>query len=374
MNPETLFCLNLDCPSRGQIGQGNIVIHSQTENRCKCTVCGDTFAATKGTIFYRLRTQAETVILVLTLLANGCPTQAVVKAFGFDERTIKRWWMRAGEHCESFHKTMLSQEALDLEQVQADEIKAKTQGGSYWMAMAMLVRTRLWLGGVISAKRDKRLIQALANQIQALALCRPLLLAVDGLPSYVTAFRNAFRSKLPRLGLKGRPKLVAWPNIAIVQVVKQRVGSDLRVDRRIVQGSAGLVESLITRTQAGSGTINTAFIERLNATFRQRLHWLTRRSRSLAHQADTLSAGMFIVGALYNFSDTHHSLRLKLWLSDSTYRWVHRTPAIAAGLTDHVWSVSEVFNFRLPPPRWSPPKRRGRPSKETLRLVERWCS
>ena len=192
-------------------------------------------------------------------------------------------------------------------------------------------------------------------------------------PAYVTAFRTTFRSKLPRLGRPGRAKLVAWPNIAIVQVVKHRSGSKLRVDRRIVQGAAQLVESLIARTQAGSGTINTAFIERLNATFRQRLHWLTRRSRSLAAQSDTLTAGMFIVAALYNFCDVHHSLRLKLWLSDSTYRWVQRTPAIAAGLTDHPWSVSELFNFRVPPPRWSPPKRRGRPSKELLSLIERWC-
>ena len=59
--------------------------------------------------------------------------------------------------------------------------------------------------------------QALANQIRALALCRPLLLAVDGLPGYIQAFQRAFRSKVPRLGKKGRSQLHSWPDIVIVQ-------------------------------------------------------------------------------------------------------------------------------------------------------------
>ena len=93
------------------------------------------------------------------------------------------------------------------------------------MAMAMMVSTRLWLGGVISPHRDKSLIQALAGQIRAMALCRPLLLAVDGLPSYVKAFQRAFRSKVPRFGQPGRCQGRAWSEIAIVQVVKARTAA-----------------------------------------------------------------------------------------------------------------------------------------------------
>ena len=90
MDPTTVFCPNLACPARGQIGQGNIGIHSRKDQRFICTQCRKTFAATKGTAFYRLRTPAETVALVLTLLAHGCPLQAIVVAFGFDERTGRR--------------------------------------------------------------------------------------------------------------------------------------------------------------------------------------------------------------------------------------------------------------------------------------------
>lgn len=373
MNPQDVFCPNIDCPARGQPGKGNIQVHSQLEQRYVCEVCEQTFTASKGTIFYRLRTSAETVMLVIALLAYGCPVQAIVKAFGFDERTVRDWWQRAGRHCQTVHEHTLGSSQLDLQQVQADEIKVKTQKGTFWMALAMMIPTRLWLGGAISAKRDLTLIKALAAQVRAIALCRPLLLAVDGFISYVGAFQDAFRTALPRRrGKKGRPRLIAWPNIAIVQVVKQRCADHLSIDRRIVQGSQEMIHRLIRASQ-GVGVINTAFIERLNATFRQRLASLTRRTRSLARKADTLVAGMYVVGCLYNFCDCHKSLRLRLSVGRFGHHWVQRTPAIAAGLTDHIWTLSELFTFKIPSSPWEPPKQPGRRAQETLRLIEQWC-
>ena len=73
MDPRATFCPNPACPARGQTGQGNIGIHSRKEQRFICTQGRKTFTATKGTAFYRLRTPVETVSLVLTLLAHGCP-------------------------------------------------------------------------------------------------------------------------------------------------------------------------------------------------------------------------------------------------------------------------------------------------------------
>ena len=104
MNPHDIFCLNIACPARGQIGKGNIGIHSQEEKRYICHVCGETFTATKETIFYRLRTDPEKVMQVITLLSYGCPPQAIVRAFGFDERTVRGWWKRVGKHCQKVHE------------------------------------------------------------------------------------------------------------------------------------------------------------------------------------------------------------------------------------------------------------------------------
>jgi hypothetical protein len=326
-----------------------------------CRTCGKTFSIRKGTALFGIKHEVNVFVIVVTLLAFGCPLQAIVMAFGLDERTVRSWQLKAGDHCQAVHEQVLGKSQFDLGQVQADEIKVKTQKGTLWMAMAMMVATRLWLGGVVSAKRDKHLIRALEDKIRGVALCRPLLLAVDGLASYVDAFQKAFRTPLPT-GKIGRPPLIAWQDINVVQVVKRRTAAGLSIERRIVQGEPHQVENCLQASQNG-GVINTAFIERLNATFRQCLACLARRTRHLARHVQTLEAGMFLVGCVYNFCTDHHALRLPLWITERRCHWVHRTPAMAAGLTDHRWSVLELLTFKVPPPPFVPPKRRGRPPK-----------
>ena len=171
-----------------------MVCHSQKEKRCKCKTCGKTFSVTKGTALYGLKKGHDLFVMVVTLLAFGCPVQAIVQAIGLDERTVRSWWLKAGEQSERVHEAVIGTSQLDLDHVQADEIKVKTRDGTIWMALAMMVSTRLWLGGAVSPKRDKALIEQLVAKIRQVALCRELLLAVDGLSSYVKAFQKAFRS------------------------------------------------------------------------------------------------------------------------------------------------------------------------------------
>ncbi|HEY5728984.1 MAG TPA: hypothetical protein VIS72_02975 [Anaerolineales bacterium] len=372
MHPQEQFCQNNDCPARGQIGKGNITVHSQKDQRYRCKVCERTFTARKGTAMFGLKKDAQLFTLVITLLSHGCPIPAVVAAFGLDVRTVRTWLLKAGQHCQGVHEHFLNAKRFDLVQVQADEIKVRTQSGWLWMAMAMMVSTRLWLGGCVSPKRDRALIAALVAQIRSIALCRQLLLAVDGLKSYVQAFQKAFRSPM-RTGKLGRPRLIAWQEIVIVQVVKQKTAGRFSIQRRIVQGCQEVVDQLLSVSQAG-GVINTAFIERLNATFRQRLGVLARRTRNLARKPETLQASMYLLGCVYNFCTFHKSLRLRLYVGERGRKWVPRTPALAAGWTDHHWSVQELLVFKVPPARWKPPLRRGRHSKATLRLIQQWCS
>src|SRR5216683_3012707 len=261
MDPATTFCPNRHCPARGQTGQGNIGIHSRKEQRFICHACHKTFSARTGTVFYRLRTSAETVVIIVTLLAHGCPLQAIVAAFGFDERTIADWWARSGRQGQAVHESLVEQ-PRDLGQVQADELRVKKQGGIVWMALAMMVKTRLWLGGEVSEQRDLPLIR------------------------------------------------------------------------------------------------------RLNEPFREHLAPLARRCRALARHTLRLHEGMFLVGTVYNFCTPHESL----------YPAQQTTPAMAAGITDHCWTMHELLSFHVPLSRWAPPKRRGRPSRALQHLIERWCS
>ena len=133
--------------------------------------------------------------------------------------------------------------------------------------------------------------------------------------------------------------------------------------RRIVDGSPARVETLRRRSQ-GDGVINTAYIERLNATFRQRLASLARLCRALARQTLRLYEGMFLVGTVYNFCTPHASLE----------RTQKMTPAMAAGITDHCWTMQELLSLHVPLPPWIPSKQRGRPSRAFQHLIERWCA
>lgn len=129
-------------------------------------------------------------MLVVTLISHGCPIHAVVAAFELDERTVRSWLHKAGNHAQQVHESMIGHQTIDLQQVQADEIRVKIQGKVLWMAMALMVLTRLWLGGVVSERRDMALARRLASQSRRIALNAPILLAVDGWKSYVCAFPN----------------------------------------------------------------------------------------------------------------------------------------------------------------------------------------
>src|SRR5215212_2666056 len=221
MDPTTTFCPNRNCPARGQTGRSNIGVHSQKEQRFICHECHKTFSATTGTVFYRLRTAAETVSLVVTLLAHGCPVQAIVAAFGFDERTVADWWARSGRQGQAVQE-FLVERPRDLGQVQADEIRVKKQGGIVWMALAMMVTTRVWLGGEVSEQRDRPLIRRLIERVKRCAAHRPLLICTDGLVSYMRAIRDTFRDPVPvHTGQGGWPRLRPWRHVFIAQVVKR---------------------------------------------------------------------------------------------------------------------------------------------------------
>jgi hypothetical protein len=298
----------------------------------------------------------------VTLVGNGCPIVAIQAAFGFQAQTVREWVEAAGQHCEKVHRA----EVLvprDLMHVQADEIRLKTQAGVLWMAMALMVTTRLWLAGAVSPSRDRTLIQRLVDLVAACASFGPLLFVTDGLKTYIDVVRKAFRTR--QSGTGGRPRLNGWPNLVIAQVVKQYAGRAVTgAVHRLVHGSVQMFLTLLWTTPQCQ-VLNTAFIERLNGTFRSRLAVFGRRTRLLARRLATVEQGMYLVGTLYNFCCAHSSLGL--------VEGRKQTPAMASGITDHVWTVSELLHYRAAPPRWKPPCRRGRRSRALQALIDRWC-
>jgi transposase-like protein len=367
LDPSTQFCPNFYCFHRGKAGLGNIRVHSRKERRFRCTTCTKTFAATKNTPYYRLHKPLDLFTIVLTLLCHGCPRQAIVAAYGLDERTVADWQQRAGRHSQRFHELHVQQGHVDVQHVQADELWVKVLGRRLWMAMALAVPSRLWLGGVISRHRDGKLIAAVVRMVRSCARSLAILVCVDGLASYVTAFVQGFRHQLPNEGRPGRPRLLVEPGLLIGQVIKRYSGRRVvEVTRRVARGSAAAIAAVLAHSGTGTG-INTAYIERLNATFRG--HWtpLVRRGRALVRER-CVTAGMWLVGCAYNFCWEHDSLRVRAPVG-SVRQWQGRTPAMAAGLTDQRWELREVLGERLPPGRWKAPRRKPRRHRRTASPV-----
>jgi transposase-like protein len=329
MRPELAVCPNPACGARDRVG-----IHSLLERRYKCHACGKTFAETRGTPLYGLKRPLWMVLLVLALVAGGCPIPAIVFAFGLDERTVADWQRKAGAHAKAIQAQVVCQGQVDVGQVQGDELYVKTQGGTVWMATAMSVFSRLFLWGAVAPQRDTALVTQVIAQVRAAAqVGRSILWAVDGFAAWTSGVLRVFRDPL-RTGKRGRPRLVVWAELHVVQVVKQYTGRKLRgVDRRLAYGCMRCAQAIMQATQVTLGVINTAYIERLNATFRTWLPALTRRSRTPARQVPHLEAAMFWMGVVYNFCRVHATLQ--------------GTPAMAADLTDHIWSVRELLYYRV---------------------------
>jgi IS1 family transposase len=301
------------------------------------------------------------IIVVVTLLAYGCPIQAIVHAFGLDERTVADWRDRAGLHCERVHHAVVQQGQLDLLHVQADEIRVKGRAMIAWMGLALMVSTRLWLGGVVSLKRDTLLADRLMQHVRACsrAACA-LLIATDGWNAYPKAIMRAFRDKVKQTLGQGRACLQVWPQLTIATVIKRTEKKRVvGVIRKMTRGTLAQAGRLLETSQGGT-MLNTSFIERFNGTMRERLATLTRKCRHAAQRICALEAGMYLIGCTYNLCFPHQEL--------SSPRHTGRpcTPAMAAGLTDHVWSVAELLMYKVAPPAWVEPKRRGRPRKQPI--------
>jgi len=364
MDASLVFCPNLDCKARGQVGQGTIVIHSRSRPRYRCKACGKTFSAKEGTLFAGLSKPTEVIMTVVTLLAYGCPIQAIVQAFGLDERTVASWRDRAGKHCQQVHQAVVQQGQLDLVHVQADEIRVKGHKMIAWMGLAMMVSTRLWLGGVVSLTRDRSLADRLLQQVRA--CCQPmraLLVCIDGWNAYPGSIRRAFREKVKETAGRGRACLRVWPQVCIGVVIKRTQKKRVvEITRKVVQGTLKHAQVLLSASCGGT-VLNTAFIERLNGTMRERLASLTRKCRHAARRLTALESGMWLLGCTYNFCWPHHELSRRAAKAQGQRGEVLLTPAMASGLTDHIWRISELLNYRVAPSPWIEPKQRKRPKK-----------
>lgn len=323
LNPAIMVCPHCN-------EEDNIWIHSQKERRFKCNKCNRTFAESRGTMLFNKRYPNWVILLVLSLLAGGCPVQAIVFAFKINEQTVASWQLAAGQQAEQVQAAKVCSSQLAGEQIQSDEMWVKTQFGPMWLATSMAVFSRLFIWGAVSIERKQSLMDKVVQKVK-LSIQRgtAFLWVTDGFGGWEQAIRKQLRT--PKYsGKPGRPKLLVWAELQMVQVVKRQQRRCLTgIERRLRIGNWSKAHQLVAKTQTNPGVFNTAYIERLNATFRTWMPTLTRRSRTPSRYRPHLEASMFWTGAIYNFCRVHATLEA--------------TPAMAAGLTEEVWTVRDLL-------------------------------
>jgi IS1 family transposase len=309
-------------------------------------------------------------------LAEGLGIRAVARVFEVDPNTVLAWLVEVADHAAAFsqyflHDVRVTQVQLDelfvlLSAVKAGDISEheaiqRLSRSPHWVWVAMDPVTKLLLGLDIG-ERTLAMAQRVVHQVsQVLAPgCVPLFLT-DGFKEYTTALLTHYGQwvQFPRQRAQGpvpKPRWMPLPGLLYAQVVKTvRRRRLVRVRHRVVFGT---LEAIQQGLAACDWQINTAFVERFNLTIRHHVAAVGRRVSTLCKGEDGMRQQLALYHIYYNFCLPHASLRVSLPQplptngTGSAKQWRPRTPAMAAGLTDRVWTLREVLLFRVPP--WQP--------------------
>src|SRR3989449_2694988 len=375
------FCPHATCDSRGRVGLGNLCANGHPNGgpwrQLHCTSCGGYFQETHGTPLHGKRVALDVLVWAVGALAEGLGIRAVARVFEVDPNTVLAWLVDVAEHAAAFsqyflHDVRVMQVQLDelfafLSAVKAGEVTeseaiTRLSRSPHWVWTAMDPVTKLLLA-IDAGERTLAMAQRVVHQVaQVLAPdCVPLFLT-DGFREYMTAVLTHFGqwmqpARRRAQGPAPQPRWMPLPHLLYAQVVKTvRRRRLVRVHHRVVFGTLEAVQQVLA---ACGWQINTAFVERLNLSLRQHVAAIGRRVSTLCKGEEGLRQQLALYHTYYNFCLPHTSLRLPLPQPEVTHgtgaakRWQPRTPAMAAGLTDHVWTLREVLLFRVPP--WPQP-------------------
>jgi IS1 family transposase/transposase-like protein len=334
----------------------------------QCKLCGEQFSETRGTVFFDLRTVEETVILVLKLLLCKVELTALSFALGVTEGTVLGWLHRAAEKAEEINQYLLRE--VNVTQVQLDElwnfiarkqaIQAASDGestdqstdGRQWVWVSFAPEFRLLLAAYVGPRTLQSALTLV--QMTAAIVCGVPCFFSDGFSSYWSALIAVYHhlKEFTRTGKRGRPRkpvLEPHPQLVYAQLVKEKKRGRLHVlSERICCGAA--------RLAALGLKISTSLIERFNLTLRHALAPLTRKCWGFCKDRTQLRRRVVFFQAFYNFARPHQSLRLPLPAREQQPgaglihpKWLPRTPGMAAGLTDHVWTFRELLTAKFEP-------------------------
>lgn len=361
-------CPNTACTQYGQKNQGNIrsiasyLTQSGKRRVFQCTTCGEQFSETRDPVFFDVRTPEETVMMALKMILVRVSLSNITFVLGMTEETVLAWLERAARKAEEINTALLRE--LPVTEVQLDEMWSVVQRkvseraeageqespqdaeeGRQWVWLSYAPKCRLILAAVVGPRTSETastLIQKTAQIVSGI----PAFFS-DGFSAYLQPLIDCYHplKTFPRTGTPGRPKKPVkepHPDLVYGQIVKKkRKGRVTEISPRILCGAARFAEWGLT--------ISTTLLDRLNLTFRQSLAPLVRKSLSFCKNRSHLNQQICFFQAFYNMARPHRSLREPITEYPDLFepKWTQRTPAMAAGLTDHVWTFRELLTVKL---------------------------
>jgi IS1 family transposase/transposase-like protein len=369
------FCPYATCPYHGWVDFGNIRANGHPNGRrwrqLVCLGCHGYFLETVDTPFHGKQVDADKLVWAIAALAEGLGIRAVARVFETDPNTVLRWLVEAAEHLEAFSHYHLRD--VYAEHIQMDELFAllsavkegeiseakaikRLSRSPYWVWVAMDPVSKLIVAWDVGP-RTQAMAQQLVHQVTRVLApeCAPLFLT-DGFREYLIALVTHYGQwvqpeRRQAKGPKPKPRWMPLPGLLYAQVVKSyRRRRIVGITHRVIFGAAQTIESILAKR---GWKINTSFIERLNLEFRQHVAAIGRRVNTLCKHEVGLRQQLAIFHTYHNFVLPHASLRLplpdRMDTVESGQRWQPQTPAMAAGLTDRVWSLRDVLMYRVPP-------------------------
>src|SRR2546430_9461621 len=377
IDSQKQFCPDLDCSYYGWLGRGNIRANGHPGGnpwrQLQCVSCLGYFHQLHGTPLHGKHGSMDKLVWAVGALAEGLGIRAVARVFEVDPNTVLQWLVEVADHATAFSRYFLHD--VRITQVQLDELFAllsavKDGEVSEAEAVQRLSRSPHWVWAAIDPEnklllalnigdRTLAMAQRLVHQVvEVLAPgCVPLFLT-DGFKEYTTALLTHFGhwvqpERRQATGPAPKPRWMPLPHLLYAQVIKTvRRRRLVRVQHRVVFGTLEAVQQVLA---ACGWQINTAFVERLNVSLRQHVAAIGRRVSTLCKHEEGLRQQLMLYQGYYYFCLPHAGVRQPLPThgTGSAKRWQPQTPAMAAGLTDHVWTLREVLLFRVPP--WPQP-------------------
>jgi IS1 family transposase len=376
MDWNTLYCPNRHCHFYGvPFAQSRLVRNgsSHGHKQALCRACGQSIGSRYGTAYWDLNADPAQFDLAVRALAEGNSLRSTARIVQIDKDTACAWLHRAATHCRLVMLALWRN--LTVTECQLDELwsfvyakddhvatvqRVAAAYGDAWIWIAFAPAWRL----VVAFEVGKR-TQTEANLLlERVAFVSPTTIPFftsDQLAAYRTALLHVYgRWEQPlRNGTRGRHphrRRVAPPELLYAQVVKQRErGTVVSVSTQVVFGDAATIAARLAQSPTSRG-VNTSFVERENLSLRQHNRRLTRKTNGFSKELAWLEKQLWLSLAYYHLVLPHASLReeyaqpLPTRGNGSERRWRDITPALAAGITDHVWTTTELLSYRVPAP------------------------